>query len=40
VGKASLMKRDVGRQRTGSGRIVQFHRNFLPLDYWLWRTGD
>jgi hypothetical protein len=39
VGQPCLQKRNVRGKRTGSGRIIQFHRDFLPLDYWLWETG-
>ena len=39
IGQPRLQKRNVRGKRTGTGRIIQFHRNFLPLDHWLWETG-
>ena len=30
VGETGLQKRDMGGERAGAGRIIQFHRIFLP----------
>jgi hypothetical protein len=34
------VERDMRGQRTGTGRIIKLHRNFLPLEYWLSEEGD
>jgi hypothetical protein len=35
VGQAGFQQRDVGRERAGSGRVIQFHRtfSFLRIDW-------
>jgi hypothetical protein len=37
VGEAGLEQGDVGGERAGAGRIIKFHRIFLPSDYWFGR---
>jgi len=33
VRKAGFMKRDMGRERTGAGRVIKLHGKFLPAGY-------